>query len=198
LAETFRKEDLARAQKNEQDEVAFKRRQEDAYSGYRLGLEQAELAAMRLIEDDDAKRRAVREQEDIRIQAQQAAQRLALQKQFDDEDLARRITNIYKERDERIKAANDAFEKQRENLRTQLANEVIDLRLALRSASTPSDETTPTSWLIWFQALVMLCVPYVDSIESAMRGALNNVITQPTPLPMLSSGPTTLRDSSTC
>jgi TP901 family phage tail tape measure protein len=177
LAETFRKEDLARAQKNEQDEVAFKRRQEDAYSGYRLGLEQAELAAMRLIEDDDAKRRAVREQEDIRIQAQQAQQRLALQKQFDDEDLARRITNIYKERDERIRAANDAFEKQRENLRTQLANEVIDLRtsLAERLDTIRRDYTDKLASLV--SSAGDAVVPYVDSIESAMRGALTNVIT---------------------
>jgi TP901 family phage tail tape measure protein len=177
LAETFRKEDLARAQKNEQDEVAFKRRQEDAYFGYRLGLEQAELAAMRLIEDDDAKRRAVREQEDIRIQAQQAQQRLALQKQFDDEDLARRITNIYKERDERVRAANDAFEKQRENLRTQLANEVIDLRtsLAERLDTIRRDYTDKLASLV--SSAGDAVVPYVDSIESAMRGALTNVIT---------------------
>jgi TP901 family phage tail tape measure protein len=175
LAETFRKEDLARAQKNEQDEVAFKRRQEDAYSGYRLGLEQAELAAMRLIEDDDAKRRLVREQEDIRIQAQQAQQRLALQKQFDDEDLARRITNIYKERDERIRAANEAFEKQRENLRTQLANEVIDLRtsLAERLDTIRRDYTDKLAELV--SSAGSAVIPYVDSIESAMRGALNNV-----------------------
>jgi TP901 family phage tail tape measure protein len=175
LAEAFRKEDLARAQKNEQDEVAFKRRQEDAYSGYRLGLEQAELAAMRLIEDEDAKRRLAREQDDIRIQAQQAAQRLALQKQFDDEDLARRIANIYKERDERIRAANEAFEKQRENLRTQLANEVIDLRtsLAERLDTIRRDYTDKLADLV--SSAGSAVVPYVDSIESAMRGALNNV-----------------------
>jgi TP901 family phage tail tape measure protein len=176
LAETFRKEDLARAQKNEQDEVAFKRQQEDAYSGYRLGLEQTELAAMRLIEDDDAKRRAAREQEDIRIQAQQAAQRLALQKQFDDEDLARRIANIYKERDERIKAANDAFEKQRENLRRQLANEVIDLRtsLAERLDAIRRDYTDKLADLVSSAGDAVR--PYVESIQSAMQGALNNVI----------------------
>jgi TP901 family phage tail tape measure protein len=176
LAETFRKEDLARAQKNEQDEVAFKRQQEDAYSGYRLGLEQAELAAMRLIEDEDAKRRLAREQDDIRIQAQQAQQRLALQKQFDDEDLARRIANIYRERDERIKAANDAFEKQRENLRRQLANEVIDLRtsLAERLDTIRRDYTDKLAELVSSAGDAVL--PYVESIQAAMRGALNNVI----------------------
>jgi hypothetical protein len=134
-----------------------------------LGLEQAELAAMRLIEDEDAKRRLAREQDDIRIQAQQAAQRLALQKQFDDEDLARRIANIYKERDERIRAANEAFEKQRENLRRQLANEVIDLRTSLRSASILSDETTPTSWLIWFQVPAPLCSPTLIASRQLCR-----------------------------
>jgi TP901 family phage tail tape measure protein len=175
LAETFRKEDLARAQKNEQDEVAFKRRQEDAYSGYRLSLEQAELAAMRLIEDEDAKRRLAREQDDIRIQAAQAAQRLALQKQFDDEDLARRIANIYKERDERIKAANEAFEKQRENLRRQLANEVIDLKtsLAERLDAIRRDYTDKLADLVSSAGDAVR--PYVESIEAAMRGALNNV-----------------------
>jgi TP901 family phage tail tape measure protein len=177
LAEAFRKEDLARAQKNEQDEVAFKRQQEDAYSGYRLGLEQAELAAMRLIEDEDAKRRLAREQDDIRIQAQQAAQRLALQKQFDDEDLARRIANIYKERDERIRAANEAFEKQRENLRRQLANEVNDLRISLqeRLDAIRRDYTDKLADLVSSAGDAVR--PYVDSIESAMRSALNNVIT---------------------
>jgi TP901 family phage tail tape measure protein len=176
LAEAFRKEDLARAQKNEQDEVAFKRRQEDAYSGYRLGLEQAELAAMRLIEDEDAKRRAAREQDDIRIQAQQAAQRLALQKQFDDEDLARRIANIYKERDERIRAANEAFEKQRENLRRQLANEVIDLKasLAERLDTIKRDYTDKLADLVSSAGDAVR--PYVESIQAAMQGALNNVI----------------------
>jgi TP901 family phage tail tape measure protein len=176
LAEAFRKEDLARAQKNEQDEVAFKRRQEDAYSGYRLGLEQAELAAMRLIEDEDAKRRLAREQDDIRIQAQQAAQRLALQKQFDDEDLARRIANIYKERDERIRAANEAFEKQRENLRRQLANEVIDLKtsLAERLDAIRRDYTDKLADLVSSAGDAVR--PYVESIQAAMQGALNNVI----------------------
>jgi TP901 family phage tail tape measure protein len=175
LAETFRKEDLARAQKNEQDEIAFKRRQEDAYSGYRLGLEQAELAGMRLIEDEDAKRRAAREQEDISIQARQAAQRLELQKRFDDEDLARRIKNIYKERDERILAANEAFEKQRENLRTQLANEVIDLKtsLAERLDTIKRDYTDKLNDLVAGTGPALQ--PYVDSIQTAMTTVLNNV-----------------------